>query len=150
MPHGTDYGPTRKVDEPEPEAAKAWTSTTVGRQPVAAVSGVMGDLFKDEPGNWHASGNCCHREVWTSMQSRLAAEPVPPTPHAVGRVLTDTFRAVAGVDLSPDPLPEASKHVYRLHVTENQTSSGVVDVGEWKHRLNPLLIRRAERIDPDH
>lgn len=147
-PNCTDHGPKPEVDEPVPEGTKAGPSSAADRQPGAAVPGVMGDLFEREPENWHAPSNSCHRDVWNAMLSRLASEPVPPNRRAVERVLTDTFRAVVGVDLHRDPLPEPSKHVYRLHVTENQTSSGVVDVEEWKHRLIPLLISRTKRTDP--
>lgn len=147
-PHCTDHAPSRKAVEPVLETSTASRSSAVARQSGAASSGVMGHLFEDEPENWHASRYSCHRGVWTAMLSRLATEPVPPTRRAVEQVLTDTFRAVVGVDLTSDPLPEASKYVYRLHVTENQTTSGVVDVEEWKHRLIPLLTSRAERTEP--
>jgi len=42
---------------------------------------------------------------------------VPPTREATELALTGAFRAVTGIDPTPDPLPEASKHVYLLHVT---------------------------------
>lgn len=147
-PHRTDMGPTRKVDEPVLEATEACRGSGVDGEQGAAVPGVIGKLFEGEPESWDDSGNSCHRDVWTAMLSQLEAEPVPPTRQAVERLLTDTFFTVVGVDVSRDPLPEASRHVYRLHVTENQASSGVVDVEEWKHRLIPLLVGRAERAEP--
>lgn len=148
VPDSTERGPSRRADEPVPEAAEASYGSAGARASGGAVSGVMGDLFDGEPENWQAGVSSCQRDVWSAMRSRLAADPVPPTRQAVERMLTDTFRAVVGVDLTDDPLPPASKHVYRLHMTENLTSSGVVDVEDWKHRLIPLLIDRADRTEP--
>jgi hypothetical protein len=51
------------------------------------------------------------------MSSQLIARRVPPTREATELALTGAFRAVTGIDPTPDPLPEASKHVYLLHVT---------------------------------
>ncbi|GAA3690369.1 hypothetical protein GCM10022399_02610 [Terrabacter ginsenosidimutans] len=48
---------------------------------------------------------------------RARRRRVPPTGEATELALTGAFRAVTGIDPTPDPLPEASKHVYLLHVT---------------------------------
>lgn len=73
---------------------------------------MMSDLFHPEPELWSARGSLPHRQVWASMRSLLAAEPVPPTGEKVARVFADAFRAVVGVDLTADPLPETSRQVY--------------------------------------
>ena len=106
---------------------------------------MMSDLFHPEPELWSARGSLPHRQVWASMRSLLAAEPVPPTGEKVARVFADAFRAVVGVDLTADPLPETSRQVYRLCVTQDEVSSGVVDVEDWKNRLIPLLLSRVGR-----
>lgn len=139
--HRIDRRATRKTRKTRKTRSTRKTGKT-------RVPGAMGDLFLPEPEHWDATGNSCHRHVWGSMLSRLAAERMPPTRKAVERVLADAFRAVVGVDLSPDPLPEAMRQVYWLHVTGNEMSSGVVDVEEWKHRLIPLLLNRVEPTTP--
>lgn len=147
-PHRIDPGATLQASEPVLASTETWRSAMVGEPQDGAVPGAMGELFDPEPEHWGLRGISYPRHVWASMLSRLEAERVPPTPEAVERVLADAFRAVVGVDLSPEPLPEASKRVYRLLVTEGEMLSGVVDVEDWKHRLIPLLLSRVGRTAP--
>lgn len=106
----------------------------------------LSDLFRPEPEPWSVRGTeHPHRHVWSSMLTRLATERVPSSRQALEWMLAETFRAVVGVDPSREPLAETSKQVYRLHVAQDELSSGVVDVEDWKHRLIPLLLSRAGR-----
>jgi hypothetical protein len=137
------HGPPWKVSEPGGSPGTMWGSSTFAGQPEGAASSVMSDLFDPEPQFWSRKGNLQFRHVWSSMSSQLVARRMPPTREATERVLSGAFRAVVGIDPTPDPLPETSKQVYLLHVTDDVMFSGVVNVQEWKDRLIPLLLSRA-------
>jgi hypothetical protein len=100
----------------------------------------MSVLFTPEPEQWGLRGD---PGVWQAMKEHLASVPVPDSSADVERLLTNSFHAVVGVDITTDRQHDDDHHVYLEQFARGGMSSGVIDVHTWRDRLLPLLAARA-------
>ena len=100
-------------------------------------SGLVAGLFDEEPAQWGLRGD---PPAWRALRDHLAGVALPGSVEEVESLLRAAFRQVVGVDLAQDPAPS----VFREKFARGGMSSGMVDLDNWRTRLMPLLIARAE------
>lgn len=104
-------------------------------------AGVLGDAFDVRHRQWGLRGD---PHVWAALRDETATVPTPADDDGIRRAFVDALRRVADVDLDVD----GDEPVARAQFAHGGMSSGMVDVGWWRHKGVPLLVERAAARRP--